>query len=326
MGGHKMTAFIRSNYKTKLPALLFKFTLTVNVDAMEMNTHLEFEATPLSHIMIKSVFFNILNLEQSKIKEKEGPVYSRWDIKVQRLFNTPFLQEFLIKDDVQNSGAEKYVTQVEKAYEIFIRVLRDDNHEVNTSLLKLLLNLYLGKIPAGSPLGPFYSMSESYTGAVLEAIYENSFSLKRFCIKSSPIDISASFILALLIKKGLITHKLFLIGNMICDFKIIFTALKGNKSLKELNLTQSNLDDSTLHSLCEAIENHPRLKILNISQNIINDKGIERLASMLESNKILRRIYLDNNVYSTIGKQRLTKVIDNNKDLWIDIFHVTNRN
>lgn len=66
--------------------------------------------------------------------------------------------------------------------------------------------------------------------------------------------------------------------------------LKANRGLRELDLSETSLNDAVCVALCQALQGHGSLKKLNLARTNIGDTGAKALCDMLQQNTVLRDV------------------------------------
>lgn len=100
-----------------------------------------------------------------------------------------------------------------------------------------------------------------------------------------------------------------------------FLTLCGNKSLKKLNVSKTDLNDKVVQSLVEFMqEGTTRINDLDLSRNLISDTGLKMLANGFHDNKSLVRLNLEMNLLKGEGFMHLADYLVCNKSLtWLNL-------
>ena len=97
--------------------------------------------------------------------------------------------------------------------------------------------------------------------------------------------------------------------------KAIAGALKKNKILKTLNLSNNLIGDDGANAIATALEKNKTLTILTLGNNNIGDYGAITIANALEKNQNLKILALTVNKISDIGAKAIAKALKKNKTL-----------
>ena len=84
-------------------------------------------------------------------------------------------------------------------------------------------------------------------------------------------------------------------GNGNSNARVLNSILRNNKSIKDLNLAGSGLDDDGLKEICEGIENNTSITSLDLSRNNFSSIGSERLRTAIIKNKSIKALNLSRN-------------------------------
>ena len=84
-------------------------------------------------------------------------------------------------------------------------------------------------------------------------------------------------------------------GNGNSNARALRSILDENKSIEEVDLGRSGLDDDGLIELCTALEKNTSIKNLNLSGNAFTESGANKLRDALMGNEILEEVNLSNN-------------------------------
>eukprot|EP01038_Epipyxis_sp_PR26KG_P007162 gene7162-9765_t len=107
--------------------------------------------------------------------------------------------------------------------------------------------------------------------------------------------------------------------------ELIGDALANNKKLKQLSISDCNIPADGANSIFKGLINNNNLEILNISDNWIGDSGAESIGVMLRSNGILKHLDIQENHITSDGLSSIAKGLAKNKSLvflglqWNDI-------
>ena len=97
----------------------------------------------------------------------------------------------------------------------------------------------------------------------------------------------------------------------------IFDALKQNKTLKELDVSNCDLSltDTGVASLADALHTNNTLETLNITSNQIRKEGASYLARVLNGTNVLSSLWLSDNPIGDEGLQTIFDALKQNKTL-----------
>lgn len=84
-------------------------------------------------------------------------------------------------------------------------------------------------------------------------------------------------------------------GNGNSNARALSSILQNNKSIKELNLSNTGLDDDGLRELCDAIRGNETLTELNLSSNHFGEAGAASLTEALTFNSSIKKLDLSAN-------------------------------
>ena len=96
---------------------------------------------------------------------------------------------------------------------------------------------------------------------------------------------------------------------------VLADVLKSNKTVTELNLCNSNIDDASAASLAGELRSITTLKVLKLSGNDIGDAGAVDLMSALKFNKTLTELHFSGNCIGEAGAKGVADALESNKTL-----------
>jgi Ran GTPase-activating protein (RanGAP) involved in mRNA processing and transport len=95
----------------------------------------------------------------------------------------------------------------------------------------------------------------------------------------------------------------------------ITKALKVNKTLEVLNLSQNNLGESDMTYIADALETNTSIKSIVLSGNDADDAGFEAIAKALKVNNTLTTVNLSDNPIGYDGAKAIAKALKVNNTL-----------
>jgi len=95
----------------------------------------------------------------------------------------------------------------------------------------------------------------------------------------------------------------------------IADALQSGPKLKQLMLSNCNLESAGSISICQSLMTNISLEILNIGDNNIGDSAAPQIALLLESNKVLKYLCIPENAFTDYGMAYISKSLMKNKNL-----------
>ncbi|UOB16523.1 sister chromatid cohesion protein PDS5 [Abyssalbus ytuae] len=101
-------------------------------------------------------------------------------------------------------------------------------------------------------------------------------------------------------------------------------ALRGNTTVKELNLNGTGIGPDGIRLLADSLQSNKTLEVLHLEGNQIKPEGAGALAGMLEHNGVLKKLMLKNNLIGDDGISYLGKALEKNATL-VEL-HVDNNN
>lgn len=115
----------------------------------------------------------------------------------------------------------------------------------------------------------------------------------------------------------------FLSLEQICELS---SALRFNKTLVKLDLSNNGLKSCTMKFLLDALLDNVCLSELNLSSNFLDDSFARDLALVLENNLVLYKVDIGNNPIGPVGAQAILNVLLTSNEtlgsLGGDIFNV----
>jgi hypothetical protein len=99
------------------------------------------------------------------------------------------------------------------------------------------------------------------------------------------------------------------------EIKPIAEALKGNKSVIEVNISRNNIGDEGVKVFAAALRVNQTIRNLDLSSNRLSGKGVEYLAEALKENHSITELNLSYNFMGNDGMEALAKVLKNNKSI-----------
>ena len=115
---------------------------------------------------------------------------------------------------------------------------------------------------------------------------------------------------------------------VLCDsigdkgLQTIFDALKQNKTLKHLNVSDCGMTNTGVASLADALHTNNTLETLYINDNKIHEEGASHIAEILNSTSIVSTLRLGGNPIGDKGLQTIFDALKQNKTL--KFLHITN--
>ncbi len=128
---------------------------------------------------------------------------------------------------------------------------------------------------------------------------------------------SASHIAELLTKSSTLLSSLELGWNQIGDkgLQAIFAALKLNKTLKKLDVSNCGMTDTGVASLADALCTNNTLEELHIAYSLIHEEGALHIADILRNNNTLSKLLLDGDPIGDKGLQFIFEALKRNTTL-----------
>lgn len=84
-------------------------------------------------------------------------------------------------------------------------------------------------------------------------------------------------------------------GNGNSNARALVEILKSNNTVKELNLSNTGLDDDGIKEICDGIKENNSLIYLNLSRNHFSEIGADYLAKALSFNNSIKKLDLSQN-------------------------------
>lgn len=84
-------------------------------------------------------------------------------------------------------------------------------------------------------------------------------------------------------------------GNGNSNARVLSDILSANKSIKEVNLSDTGLDDDGMTEICRALDSNDSVTKLDISRNIFTENGAKMLTEALARNSKLKELDLSRN-------------------------------
>jgi len=123
--------------------------------------------------------------------------------------------------------------------------------------------------------------------------------------------------LALTLNPKSSVKSLYLLGNYIdtLSSKAIGVMLKSNRSLTELRLSQTTINDEGISHISLGLVGNRKLKVLDLEGNALTDASVSKICNALVHNDTLEFLSLDFNDFGTFGTQAIASMLEKNQHL-----------
>ena len=159
-------------------------------------------------------------------------------------------------------------------------------------------------------------MTDTGVASLADALHTNN-TLESLYIRNNRIHKEGASDIAELLSSTSIVSLLSLHGNTIGDkgLQTIFDALKQNKTLKELSVSDCGISmtDTGVASLADALHTNNTLETLDISYNQIYKGSASHIARVLNGTNALSSLRLDHNPIGDKGVQTIFDALKQNK-------------
>ncbi|KAF9933014.1 hypothetical protein BGZ67_004499 [Mortierella alpina] len=176
----------------------------------------------------------------------------------------------------------------------------------------------LAPIIAAIKRGNFLQLTDTNLDILIRAMAgKNSTSLETISLTALAISGSDGKLLARLVKSSEAANikVLKLNRNAISQqaSKVLFEALKANKSITTLTMVRSGVTDKVVKYIAKALAKNDTLKELDLSSNRITAQGMEDLSQALAYNRSLTRLCLESNDIRGPGAPALARLLTKNR-------------
>ncbi|CAO3565000.1 unnamed protein product [Mortierella alpina] len=176
----------------------------------------------------------------------------------------------------------------------------------------------LAPIIAAIKRGNFLQLSETNLDLLIRAMAgKNSNALETISLTALAISGTDGKLLARLVKSSEAANikVLKLNRNAISQqaYKVLFEALKGNKTITTLTMVRSGVNDKIAKYIAKALAKNDTLKELDLSSNRITAQGTEDLCEALVLNRSLTRLCLESNNIRGPGVPALARLLAKNR-------------